>query len=238
MPIFALDDRLIFPPPELADENGVIAVGGDLSIERLLLGYQMGIFPWYGEGLPIIWHSPDPRMVLIPDELHVGRSLKKAMRKRPYALRLDTAFAQVIDRCADAPRPEQDGTWITDDMRDAYIELHQHGFAHSAEAWLGDDLVGGLYGVCLGHMFFGESMFADAPNASKMAFVALVEQLRAWGVTLIDCQVHTDHLARFGAKEWPRERYLRALAARVEEPTRIGFWRFPDQGVADPSSAP
>lgn len=231
MPIFALDDRLIFPPPELADENGVIAVGGDLSLERLLLGYQMGIFPWYGEGLPIIWHSPDPRMVLIPSQLHVPRSLKKAMRKEPYDLRLDTAFADVIAHCARAPRPEQDGTWITDDMLEAYIALHEHGFAHSAEAWADGALVGGLYGVCLGHMFFGESMFAVAPNASKIAFVRLVEHLHGSGISLIDCQVHTDHLARFGAEEWPRERYLQALAERVTRPTRIGLWRFPGQSL-------
>lgn len=229
MPIFALDDRLIFPPPELADENGVLAVGGDLSIERLLLAYQMGIFPWYGEGLPIIWHSPDPRMVLIPDELHVPRSLKKAMRKEPYEIRLDTAFAEVMTACAKAPRPEQDGTWITDDMYDAYVDLHEHGFAHSAEAWSDGLLVGGLYGVCLGHVFFGESMFAKAPDASKIAFVTLVEQLRAWDIALIDCQVYTDHLQRFGAREWPRPKYLRELAKLVDEPTRVGRWRLPEQ---------
>ena len=227
MPIFALDERLIFPPPELADENGVVAVGGDLSIERLLLAYQVGIFPWYAEDLPIIWHSPDPRMVLLPAQLHVPRSLKKAMRKRSYEIRLDCAFDQVISACAKAPRPGQDGTWITRDMCDAYIELHEHGFAHSAEAWCDGKLVGGLYGVSLGHVFFGESMFAHAPDASKIAFVTLVQALHRWGITLIDCQVHTDHLERFGAREWSRERYLAALAERVGEPTRVGRWRLP-----------
>ena len=225
MPVFALDERLIFPPPELADEQGVIAVGGDLSVERLLLGYQMGIFPWYSEGLPIIWHSPDPRMVLLPDDLHVPRSLRKAMRKAPYQLQLDTAFAQVIEACAEAPRPGQDGTWITEDMMAAYTELHERGFAHSAEAWRDGELVGGLYGVSIGHVFFGESMFARADNASKIAFVALVQQLRTWGISLIDCQVYTSHLDRFGAIEWPRERYLDELAERVGEPTRVGRWR-------------
>lgn len=225
MPIFALDDRLIFPPPELANENGVLAVGGDLCIERLLLGYQMGIFPWYGEGLPIIWHSPDPRMVLQTEALHVPRSLRKTMRKRPYDIRLDTAFAQVVEACASVPRPGQDGTWITEDMKQAYIDLFDAGFAHSAEAWLDDRLVGGLYGVSLGGVFFGESMFACAPNASKIAFITLVEQLSRWNIELIDCQVHTDHLERFGAVEWPRSRFLDELEQRVIQPTRRGAWR-------------
>lgn len=225
MPVYQLDERLIFPPPELADENGMIAVGGDLCPERLLLAYSMGIFPWYSEGLPIIWHSPDPRLVLTPETLHVPRSLRKVMRKRPYEIRLDTAFDQVIEACAEVPREDQDGTWITEDMKRAYIELHELGFAHSAEAWQGDELVGGLYGVSLGSAFFGESMFAHADNASKIAFITLIRQLEAWNIDLIDCQVYTEHLSRFGAVEWRRREFLAALHSAVRRPTRRGRWR-------------
>ena len=157
------------------------------------------------------------------------RSLRKTMRRRPYEIRLDTAFTQVIEACADMPREDQDGTWITDEMMDAYIELHRQGFAHSAEAWRGNQLVGGLYGVSLGGAFFGESMFAHATDASKIAFVTLVQQLAAWNIDLIDCQVHTDHLARFGAREWPRDTFLAALQQALCAPTRIGPWRLDDQ---------
>lgn len=224
MPVFRLDDRLVFPPPELADGSGLIAVGGDLRPERLLLAYSKGIFPWYGEGLPILWHSPDPRFVLAASELHVPRSLRKALRKEPYRIQYDTAFREVITACRDRPRPGQDGTWITDDMIDAYCVLHQAGFAHSTEVWDGDRLVGGLYGVSLGAAYFGESMFAEAPDASKIAFVRLVEKLRGWDIELIDCQVYTDHLARFGAHDWPRQHFLQALAEAMEQPTRRGSW--------------
>ncbi|ACY18417.1 leucyl/phenylalanyl-tRNA--protein transferase [Haliangium ochraceum] len=232
MPIFQLDQRLLFPPPELAEDNGLLAVGGDLRPERLLLAYRMGIFPWYSEDTPILWHSPDPRMVLTPGALHVGRSLRKQMRRQPYELRLDSAFEQVIDACSIIDRPGQDGTWITSEMRDAYLELHRRGFAHSAEAWAGDELVGGLYGVSLGGAFFGESMFARAPDASKIAFVALVRQLGAWGIELIDCQVHTEHLERFGADEWSRPAFLRALAQAMRAPTRRGTWHLDDSLLA------
>lgn len=229
MPVFKLDDRLIFPPPEMADEGGLLAVGGDLSPERLLLAYSEGIFPWYSKELPILWHSPDPRLVLRTENLHVGRSLRKAIAKQPYAIKLDTAFPQVIAACANVFRPDQFDTWITDDMLAAYCRLHELGFAHSAEAWRGDELVGGLYGVSLGAAFFGESMFASAANASKIAFVTLVRQLHAWGINLVDCQVHTEHLARFGAELWPRRRFLRALHEALDHPTRRGKWRLPDQ---------
>jgi len=225
MPVFCLDERLVFPPPELASEEGVLAVGGDLKPDRLLLAYSMGIFPWYGDDLPIIWHSPDPRMVLTPDAIHVPRSLRKAIRKQPYEIRFDTAFADVIEACAAVPRPDQDGTWIVSDMVDAYVELHERGFAHSVEAWRGDELVGGLYGVSLGGGFFGESMFARATDASKIAFVTLVQQLRAWRFDLIDCQVYTAHLERFGAVMWPRDRFLTALRRTLRKPTRMGPWR-------------
>jgi leucyl/phenylalanyl-tRNA--protein transferase len=224
MPVFRLDDRLVFPPVHLA-EDGLLAVGGDLRPERLLLAYTRGIFPWYGENLPILWHSPDPRMVMTTGELVVGRSLRKAIRRRPYQLRMDTAFRDLLLGCAAMPRPGQDGTWLIPEMVDAYCHLHELGFAHSVEAWDVGELVGGLYGVSLGAVFFGESMFARASDASKIAFVTLVEQLAAWGFELVDCQMHTEHLSRFGAVEWPRARYLAALAAGVRKPTLRGRWQ-------------
>jgi len=224
MPVYRLDERLTFPDPEEAEPTGLLAVGGDLSPERLLLAYTMGIFPWYHEGLPILWHSPDPRMAMRPGDLHVPRSLAKKMRKHPFEIRLDTAFAEVIEACADTARPDQDGTWITDDMLAAYANLHDLGFAHSVEAWDGDALVGGLYGVSLGGAFFGESMFARAPDASKIAFVSLVQLLARWDFSLIDCQVYTEHLARFGASEWSRKAFLRVLAQALAKETRRGRW--------------
>jgi leucyl/phenylalanyl-tRNA---protein transferase len=224
--IFRLDDRLIFPSPALAEPSGLLAVGGDLSPKRLIVAYASGIFPWYHEGLPILWHSPDPRMVLLAGQVHVGRSLAKEIRRGRYEIRLDTSFSAVMEACAGVPRPEQDGTWITDEMLEAYIELHRLGFAHSAEAWKDGELVGGLYGVSLGAAFFGESMFARAPDASKVAFVTLVRQLERWGIELVDCQVKTSHLARFGATEWPRKLFLSALDKALAEPTRRGQWRF------------
>jgi leucyl/phenylalanyl-tRNA---protein transferase len=231
MPVFKLDDRLEFPPANLA-EDGLLAVGGDLSPERLVLAYSRGIFPWYEDGLPILWHSPDPRMVLEAEALRVPRSLRKTIRKQPYRLTLELAFGDVIDACAHAPRPGQDGTWITAEMRDAYVRLYELGLGHSAEAWRGDELVGGLYGVSLGAVFFGESMFARADDASKIAFVTLVGELQRRGITLIDCQVYTDHLSRFGAVEWPRSRYLRALSQALRRPTHRGRWRFTEQTKA------
>lgn len=223
--MFRLDRTLSFPPVALSEPGGLIAVGGDLSVDRLILGYRSGIFPWYDEGRPILWHSPDPRFVLDPPCLHAPRSLKKIVRRGDYEIRFDTAFSEVIRACARSPRPGQRGTWITRGMDRAYNELHGQGLAHSAEAWRGGRLVGGLYGVSLGDVFFGESMFADAPDASKCAFLVLVRWMVARGVALIDSQVYTEHLARFGAEQWPRERYLAALAGLVDRPTRAGPWR-------------
>jgi leucyl/phenylalanyl-tRNA--protein transferase len=224
MPVYVLDERLAFPPPALAPRQGPIAVGGDLRPERLLLAYSMGIFPWQGE--PLHWHSPDPRMVLLADELVVSRSLRKAIRRARLRLTLDTAFTSVMTECATVSRPGQDGTWITPGMIRSYTELHLRGVAHSVEAWRGDALVGGLYGLSLGAAFFGESMFARETDASKVAFVALVEQLQRWGIPLVDCQVHTEHLASFGAREWPRRDFLAALHQALDRPTRLGPWRF------------
>jgi leucyl/phenylalanyl-tRNA--protein transferase len=225
VPIYFLgDDPEAFPPPEKADRSGLLAVGGDLTPQRLLSAYARGIFPWYSEGQPILWHSPNPRFVLEPEGLHVGKSLRKTLKAGTYEVRYDTAFADVITHCGRVPRPGQDGTWITDAMRSAYLELHRLGFAHSVEAWAGGELKGGLYGVSLGAAFFGESMFALAPDASKVAFVTAVERFKGWGFHFIDCQVETAHLARFGAQHWPRRRFLSALARALEEPTRRGKW--------------
>jgi len=226
VPVYLLDERLAFPPLDRAPRAGPLAVGGDLRPERLVLAYSLGIFPWYGPGEPIQWHSPDPRMVLLADELRVSRSLRRILKKSELRLTLDTAFGQVVEACAETPRPGQAGTWITDEMKAAYFELHRRGLAHSAEAWSGDDLAGGLYGVSLGAAFFGESMFAHVPEASKVALVAFTEQLHRWGINLIDCQVYTEHLARFGAEEWPRREFLAALRSALEHPTRVGPWRF------------
>jgi leucyl/phenylalanyl-tRNA---protein transferase len=225
MPVFRLDDRLVFPPVHLA-EDGLLALGGDLRPERLLLGYTQGIFPWYAENLPILWHSPDPRMVMTTRDLIVQRSLRKQIRRRPYELTMDTAFRDVLAGCASVPRPGQDGTWLIPDMVDAYVKLHELGLAHSIEAWQDGALVGGLYGVSLGAAFFGESMFAKAPDASKIAFTACVRQLDAWSIGLIDCQVHTEHLERFGAYEVPRPSYLELLRRALDEPTKRGKWAF------------
>ncbi len=225
MPIYFLgDDPEAFPPPEKADRSGLLAVGGDLTPERLLSAYARGIFPWYSAGQPILWHSPNPRFVLEPDKLHVGKSLRKTLKAGTYEVRYDTAFADVITACGQVPRPGQDGTWITGEMRDAYVELHRLGFAHSVEAWADGELKGGLYGVSLGAAFFGESMFARAPDASKVAFSTAVERFKGWGFHFIDCQVETEHLARFGAEHWPRRRFLDALATALREPTRRGPW--------------
>jgi leucyl/phenylalanyl-tRNA--protein transferase len=217
-------DPTRFPPIEETDEDGIIAVGGDLKPERLVQAYRRGIFPWYSEGLPILWHCPNPRFALEPASLHVPKSLRKMMNRGVYEVKLDTDFAGVIDGCAGTKRPGQRGTWITRDMRKAYLRLHDLGIAHSAESWLDGKLVGGLYGVSLGHVFYGESMFAKADDASKVAFVTVVEWMRGWGVSLIDCQQETAHLARFGATPWTRERFTEALVSLTAAPSRHGKW--------------
>lgn len=243
MPVYRLPEEVAFPPPTEAEPSGLLAVGGDLSPERLLTAYANGIFPWYSEDEPILWFSPDPRFVLRPSALRVSRSLRKRVRRGDYRVTLDTAFADVIARCQATPRPGQAGTWITPEMRDAYIALHELGFAHSVEAWRGEELVGGLYGVGLGGLFSGESMFAHAPDASKVAFVWLVRQLERWGVALIDCQIQTDHLERFGAEDLDRDAFLDALPDLVRPPYGRGRWRFdpdldPLQSAPPPDDAP
>jgi leucyl/phenylalanyl-tRNA--protein transferase len=226
VPVYRLSSDLVFPPPEEAEPGGLLAVGGDLAPERLLLAYESGIFPWYEDELPILWHSPDPRMILRPRELRVPRTLRRLLRQRPFELRLDSSFEQVIRGCARTPRKGQAGTWITAEMIEAYLGLFERGYAHCAEAWADGALVGGLYGVSLGSSFFGESMFALRPDASKVAFVALVRQLEAWDFDLVDCQIHTEHLARFGATDWSRARFLAALRESLRRPTRRGRWAF------------
>jgi len=215
-----------FPDPRGADpETGLVAIGGDLLPERLMSAYAHGIFPWYNED-PILWFSPDPRMVLCLPDLVINRTLRKNLVREKFEVRLDTVFAEVIQACASVERPDQDGTWITRDMMDGYIALHESGYAHSVEAFLEGRLVGGMYGVSLGNAFFGESMFASENDASKVAFVHLVRQLEAWGFEFIDCQVHTEHLSRFGATEWRRHDFLDALDGALSCETRQGKWIF------------
>ena len=218
------------PDPARAGPEGLVAVGGDLRPQVLLDAYARGIFPWY-ENDPVMWFSPDPRMVLRPDALRLSRSVRRALR-RPYEVRFDTDFAAVIRACAAARRPRQRGTWLNADMIRAYEELHLLGYAHSAEAWLDGRLAGGLYGVSLGAVFYGESMFTRASDASKVALAVLAAHLVRWGFRMIDCQVHTPHMERLGATEWPRARFLRELRAAMQAPTRQGPWR------AEPDLAP
>src|SRR5476649_1087066 len=223
IPWLRSEDR--FPPltAALAEPNGLLAAGGELSPARLVDAYRQGIFPWFSPGQPILWWSPDPRMVLIPHELKVARSLKKALRNRAYEVRADTNFRTVIVACAQ-PRPEQDGTWISVGMIDAYCALHELGLAHSIETWIDGELAGGLYGVALGRMFYGESMFTRVPDASKIALVHLTRQLERWQFGMIDCQMHTPHLASLGAREIPRADFMHTLQELVNYPHIPGRW--------------
>ncbi|HNZ56965.1 MAG TPA: leucyl/phenylalanyl-tRNA--protein transferase [Methylophilaceae bacterium] len=211
--VACIGDDCEFPPLNhaLSEPNGLIAIGGDLSLSRLLNAYQHGIFPWFSEGEPILWWSPNPRMVLFPDELKISNSLKKTLKNKPFEVRFNTAFRQVISACSHTPRADQPGTWITQGIIDAYCALHDAGYAISAECWQNNTLVGGCYGVKIGKMFYGESMFHHVADASKVAFVHLVQQLKSQGVGLIDCQMKTAHLARFGAKEIPRDAFFEHL---------------------------
>lgn len=228
MPIFLLDDALRFPDPRLADPEGIIAVGGDLRPARLLRAYRSGIFPWPVANLPLLWFSPDPRALVPKGAVHVARSLRKSIRKAGFELRADTAFEAVIRACASTPRPNETGTWIGPDVMRGYCELHEQGYAHSVEVWQGSELVGGLYGVSLGAMFSGESMFHRATDASKTAFVATAIQLDRWGFQFLDCQVPTEHLTRLGAVEMRRREFLRKLKQALRHPDRMGPWKLDD----------
>ncbi|GAB4178628.1 MAG: leucyl/phenylalanyl-tRNA--protein transferase [Rhodocyclaceae bacterium] len=221
-----------FPPVEraLREPNGLLAAGGDLSPGRLLAAYAHGIFPWYAPGEPILWWSPDPRMVLFPDEFRVSRSLARTLARGRFAVRLDTAFAQVIAGCAAAPRPGQTGTWITREMQEAYLRLHRMGRAHSVEAWLDAELAGGLYGVAIGRVFFGESMFSRVSDASKVAAAHLARYLEQHGYAVIDCQMSTPHLASLGAREIARSRFVAGLRSWTREGSGAGLW--PADGAA------
>lgn len=223
MPVFRLTERLLFPDPELA-EDGLLAIGGDLSVPRLLLAYRSGIFPWFGEEDPLLWWSPPERALLRPGHLHLSSRTLRSLRRRPFDIRFDTAFAQVITRCAETPRPGQDGTWITAAMREAYLELHRAGHAHSVEAWREGELRGGLYGVALGGAFFGESMFSLEPEASRAALRALDARLEAWGFTLLDGQLPHEGLMGYGFQRIPRNLFMSDLAAALRQESRAGSW--------------
>ena len=231
MPLFRLTEHIIFPPAHLAEE-GLLAVGGDLSAERLLAAYRNGIFPWYNEGDPILWWSPDPRMLLFPAEIHVSKRLKRTIRQGKFSVTADQCFGDVIQHCASTPRKGQGGTWIVPEMIAAYARLHALGYAHSIECWQEGRLAGGLYGVSLGTAFFGESMYSEESNASKVALTALARQCERWKFALIDCQMHTPHLARMGAQTVPRERFLTLARHAVAHPSRKGMWRLDDDILA------
>lgn len=215
----------------MVDPNGLLAAGGDLAPEWLLTAYRQGIFPWFGPGEPILWWSPDPRMVLFPDEFKLSRSLAKRLRRRDYEVRVDTAFESVMRACAE-PRDGQRGTWIVEEMVQAYVRLHELGFAHSVETWQDGRLVGGLYGVAIGRMFYGESMFTRVTDASKIAFAHLVAQLRRWEFGLIDCQMETSHLASLGARPIPRREFMTRLEKLIHLPGITGRWHFDHDLIA------
>jgi leucyl/phenylalanyl-tRNA--protein transferase len=224
VPVFQLNESISFPPPQMGREDGLLAIGGDLSPERLLLAYHLGIFPWYSPGEPILWWSPDPRMVLFPDAFHLSKSLAKTIRRKTFTVTFDHDFPAVIRNCATIRQTREAGTWISEEMIAAYCNLHELGYAHSVECWRGDELMGGLYGVALGSVFFGESMFSLAPNGSKVALAALVRQLVLWEFDMIDCQVDSAHLQSLGAEEISGAEFWARLALSVDKPTLLGKW--------------
>ena len=235
MPVFRLSSDIAFPPPHLAIREGLLAVGGDLGVERLIAAYRQGIFPWYAEDDPILWWSPDPRLVLYPRELHIPRSLRRLLNRGRFSFTLDRAFEDVIQGCAASRGQDHPGTWIVSEMITAYRRLHAVGLAHSVEAWCDGKLAGGLYGVSLGRTFFGESMFTRISNASKAALAVLVQNLRCQGFDLIDCQVTTPHLMQFGAREIPRARFLKELNKSLRHRTLRGVWEFRKGGGICPA---
>ncbi len=227
MPLFRLSSRLEFPPAWLARSDGLLCIGGDLSCERILLAYQNGIFPWFSDNEPILWWSPDPRLVLYPSEIRISKSLRKTLKKNRFRITISQAFEQTISACSQPRKDPNEGTWLVEEMKDAYIELHYQGHAHSVEAWHQDRLVGGLYGVAMGCVFFGESMFSLESDASKAALVALARHLYTHGFDFIDCQVTTDHLCRMGAVEIPRNRFLDLLGRSIIRQPVSGVWERP-----------
>lgn len=224
MTVFLLNNSLIFPDPRYAESDGLVAVGGDLRIERLILAYQNGIFPWYSEGNPIMWFSPDPRLILFPDELRISKSFRKVINSEVFEIRFDTRFEEVVTNCAKVKRKNQDGTWITSDMAEAYGQLYNQGFAHSVEAFYEGELVGGLYGISLGGAFFGESMFHSMNNASKVSLYRLVQKLKSWRFDFIDSQIPTSHMKSLGAREVDRDSFLAMLELTLKRKTRRGKW--------------
>ncbi len=224
MTVFALGDSLYFPPPELAREDGLLAIGGDLSPERLLLAYQMGIFPWYAEGDPILWWAPSPRLILRPAEFHLSRRLGRELKSGAFSFSADCAFREVITVCATVRTGQGQATWLNPEMIEAYCQLHELGFAHSLECWRDGALAGGLYGIAIGGVFFGESMFSRVTNSSKAALAMLARQLAAWGFSLIDCQMRTEHLLSLGAREVPGPRFFSLLQEAILQPDRRGRW--------------
>ncbi len=224
MPVYSLPKEPIFPNPEEARRDGLLAVGGDLSEERLLNAYCMGIFPWYGEGEPILWWSPDPRLILIPSEIRISKSLRKTLRQKRFTITFDKVFREVMVQCAIVRTSEGEDTWILPEMVDAYTRLHELGFAHSVEAWADGELAGGMYGVSLGGCFFGESMFFRKDNASKAALAALAEFMVEHNFVFLDCQVTTNHMLSLGAKEASRSEFLGMLSNSLDKPTLKGSW--------------
>jgi len=225
MPVYQLiPGTHLFPPVNHAEDDGLLAVGGDLTKERLLAAYSRGIFPWYEVGQPILWWSPDPRLVLFPEELKISRSLRKVLRKEQFEIRFDSAFEDVIKACASVRKEQGAETWIIPEMQRAYIELHEEGYGHSVESWLEGELVGGLYGISLGQCFFGESMFSTMNDSSKVALVALAEFSQQVGIKLIDCQMTTSHLLSLGAREITRQEFIEKLKKHLENPTIKGVW--------------
>lgn len=225
MSIFQLGKHLVFPDPKLAEPEGLLAFGGDLDPERILLAYKMGIFPWYSDNQPILWWSPDPRMVLFPNQFHISKSLKRKLRSKKITVEFDQFFPEIIQYCANTPRNGEQGTWITNEMIDAYNQLHLLGFAHCVAVLSENILVGGLYGISIGRGFFGESMFSLEPDASKIGFAFLANILDKWGFDVIDCQLPTDHLKSLGAVEMDREKFLNLLSLVISKPTFRGSWR-------------
>ncbi len=227
MSIFRLTDDVFFPPPDMAETNGLLAIGGDLSPVRLLNAYRQGIFPWYAEGEPLLWWSPDPRMVLLPDHFHLSRRLARTLRSGRFSLTADRCFARVIARCANTRLANREGTWITQEMQEAYCLMHDLGYAHSVECWEEETLVGGLYGMALDQVFFGESMFSLTADASKAALAALARHAGELDIALIDCQMRTDHLLRLGAREIPRTNFLRLLQHHINHIEPQPRWEIP-----------